>query len=203
MRLDKVRRGHRLPQRLMLNLMRVVTRAPVPDYMRMLIYRPELYGKRYLALAQSVMRGPSDWSVGERELFAAFVARLNRCAFCIPAHVSTASRGLGAQIVEAALDESQTSSRVDAKVRAALSFVKKLTLAPGDVVPDDVVPLRAAGLSDAAIEDAVRVTVLFNVTNRMADALGVDVPEPEYFARLAGMGMKRGYGFRIPRVRLA
>jgi hypothetical protein len=49
----------------------------------------------------------------------------------------------------------------------------------------------------------LRACVLFNVTNRMADARGVDVPEAEYFARLAGMGMKRGYGFRIPRVRLA
>jgi len=27
------------------------------------------------------MRGPSMWSVGERELFAAFVSRLNQCVF--------------------------------------------------------------------------------------------------------------------------
>ena len=30
---------------------------------------------------RTVMRGPSDWSVGERELFAAFVSRLNQCHF--------------------------------------------------------------------------------------------------------------------------
>lgn len=203
MRLDKVRRGHGFPQKLMLSLMRVIMRAPVPDYMRMLAYRPQLYGNRYLALAQSVMRGPSAWSVGERELFAAFVARLNHCSFCIPAHASVASRGLGAQMVEAALDEPSTPTGVDAKVRAAMSLVKRLTLAPGGVVPDDVIPLRAAGVSEEAIQDAIRVCVLFNVTNRIADALGVDVPKPEYFARLAGMGMKRGYGFRIPHVRLS
>jgi hypothetical protein len=28
-----------------------------------------------------VMRGPSPWSVGERETFAAFVSRLNQCVF--------------------------------------------------------------------------------------------------------------------------
>jgi len=27
------------------------------------------------------MRGPSEWTVGERELFAAFVSRLNQCVF--------------------------------------------------------------------------------------------------------------------------
>ena len=30
---------------------------------------------------QAVMRGPSEWSIGERELFAAFVSRLNQCDF--------------------------------------------------------------------------------------------------------------------------
>jgi len=28
-----------------------------------------------------VMRGPSDWSIGERELFAAFTSKLNQCVF--------------------------------------------------------------------------------------------------------------------------
>jgi len=28
-----------------------------------------------------VMRGPSPWSVGERELFAAVTSRLNQCVF--------------------------------------------------------------------------------------------------------------------------
>jgi AhpD family alkylhydroperoxidase len=36
------------------------------------------------------MRGPSDWSVGDRELMAAYVSQVNASTFCIGAHTATA-----------------------------------------------------------------------------------------------------------------
>ena len=51
------------------------------DVHRVLSYRPELFGTPFSICLQDVMRGPSDWSVGERELFAAFVSRKNQCPF--------------------------------------------------------------------------------------------------------------------------
>ena len=47
----------------------------------MLQHRPELFGAPFSEALQDVMRGPSDWSVAERELFAAFVSSLNQCPF--------------------------------------------------------------------------------------------------------------------------
>jgi hypothetical protein len=81
MRLKQVERGHRLPQKLMLGMIRVMTGRRAPDIVRTLFYRPELFGAQFSACLQPVMRGPSDWSVGERELFAAFVSRKNQCPF--------------------------------------------------------------------------------------------------------------------------
>ena len=46
-----------------------------------LTQRGELFGRPYAALTQAVMRGPSEWSIGTRELFAAFVSRQNQCSF--------------------------------------------------------------------------------------------------------------------------
>jgi uncharacterized peroxidase-related enzyme len=60
------------------------------------------------------------------------------------------------------------------KLRAMLGFLEKLTLQPADVGPDDAVALRAAGLSDEEIEDAVHVCALFNIINRVADSLGFE-----------------------------
>lgn len=81
MRLDRVRHGHRLPQRLLLGIIRLTTGFRAPDIVRTLFYRPEFFGRPMSSWTQAVMRGPSAWSVGERELFAAFTSRLNQCPF--------------------------------------------------------------------------------------------------------------------------
>jgi hypothetical protein len=44
-------------------------------------YRPELFDRPFSAALDVAMRGPSDWSAAERELFAAFVSSLNQCPF--------------------------------------------------------------------------------------------------------------------------
>ena len=90
------------------------------------------------------------------------------------------------------LDDWKTAP-IDARLRAALGFLEKLTLDPGAVTAADIVPLRAAGLSDEAIEDAIHASVLFNIYDRMADTLNFDIPEPAGFAQGARMLLKRGY----------
>jgi hypothetical protein len=81
MRVAAVAHRHRLPQKLKLGLIRLLSGRRVPDVVKTLMYRPELFGRPHCAWTQAVMRGPSDWSVGERELFAAFTSKLNQCVF--------------------------------------------------------------------------------------------------------------------------
>ena len=81
MRVPAVEHRHRLPEKLKLLMIRVLGRRRPPDVVKTLMYRPELWGRPMCAWTQAVMRGPSEWSVGERELFAAFTSRLNQCVF--------------------------------------------------------------------------------------------------------------------------
>ena len=81
MRLEVVEHGHRLPQKLRMAFIRAVSRRSVVDIIRTLLYRPAFFGRPMSEWTQAVMRGPSVWSVGERELFAAFASRLNQCVF--------------------------------------------------------------------------------------------------------------------------
>jgi hypothetical protein len=80
MRLKKVHQGHRLPDKALLGVMRLVM-GHAPGVVRTLRYRKDYFGRPFSELTHQVMRGPSPWSVGQREIFAAFVSRLNQCVF--------------------------------------------------------------------------------------------------------------------------
>jgi uncharacterized peroxidase-related enzyme len=62
----------------------------------------------------------------------------------------------------------------DARV-AMLSYVEKLTRAPGDMDEGDVGTLRAAGFTDRDILDICTVTAYYAYVNRIADGLGVQL----------------------------
>jgi hypothetical protein len=81
MRLSNVERGDRISARLFYRVIQAVSGFRAPDVMRTLRYRRQQFGGPHSAHTHAVMRGPSEWSVGERELFAAFVSRRNQCDF--------------------------------------------------------------------------------------------------------------------------
>ena len=191
MRLEVVSRGHRPAQRALLGLMKLGP-GGVPDVVRALAYRPELWGGPFSVATQAVMRGPSDWSVGERELFAAFVSDRNRCRFCAMGHEATAAQALGDDLVAAALADPEHPS-LRGEVRAALGLVEKLTLDPGQVGADDVGAVTDAGVSAEAVVDAIAVCALFCAMNRVADALDFELPSVEAYRRMAPMLLRVGY----------
>jgi hypothetical protein len=81
MRLANVSTGHRLGKKVLLRFIRAVSRREPPDVVKTIFYRPEFFGDEFSRLCQRLLRGPSYWSVGERELFAAFTSKLEACHF--------------------------------------------------------------------------------------------------------------------------
>jgi len=81
MRLRILDSGHGFGTKALFALIRAVSRQPVLDVVKLAKYRPEFYGMPMGVVVQEAMRGPSTWSVGDRELMAALVSKLNECAF--------------------------------------------------------------------------------------------------------------------------
>lgn len=192
MKLERVATGQKLIGRLKLGAATVVTRERAADILRVLLYRPELFGRHFGTYVQSVLRGASGWTVGERELMAAMVSQTNSCAFCYANHRAMAEKVMGAQVVEQALDAPE-SAPIREELRAALLFVRKLTAAPEAVGHSDVEALRRIGLGRDDVETVVHIATIFNLINRVADALGFEVPSAGAMSRMSNALLKHGY----------
>jgi hypothetical protein len=79
-RLPQLETGHAPEVKLELERLREEA-GFISDVRLMLSYRPELFGRPFSEALQKALRGPSDWSVAERELFATFVSAQNQCPF--------------------------------------------------------------------------------------------------------------------------
>lgn len=82
---------------------------------------------------------------------------------------------------------------IDARLRAMLGFLEKMTLRPTELGPPDAAAVRAAGVSDEQMKNAIHVTALFNMIDRIADALEFHIPDAAGFQAGARMLLKRGY----------
>ena len=192
MRLRILDTGHGFGTKALFALIRTVSRQPVLDVIKLVKYRTDFYGGPMSAVTQEAMRGPSAWSVGDREMMAAFIAKSNQCEFCTKAHAAVAQKAYGeGNSVSAFLSDPDTAT-IEEPLRATLLMLGKLTREHA-VNVDDMRAVLAAGASPQQVEDALAVCFSFNVIGRLADAFGFFVPSPESFEGGAKYLLARGY----------
>jgi len=162
--------------------------AAVPDIWRRWPDHAQFLPK----LSEAIMRGPSAFSPGERELIAAYASASNQCHYCFGVHSQTA-RAFG--IEEALLEklmEDPAAAPVDARMKPVLAYVRKLTLEPARMTQADADAVFAASWDEDALHDAVMVCALFNFMNRVVDGHGIGL-EPALLKRRGVMIKEQGY----------
>jgi uncharacterized peroxidase-related enzyme len=164
----------------------------LPDAARVAFYHKNFFGIPMGAWTQAAMRGPSDWSVGERELMAAMVAKWNSCDFCMCAHGAIASNILQRPAVNAAIADFRAAP-ISEGLKETLAFLETMTLRPMELTVEDARAALRSGVSRKALTDAIAVAAIFNIVTRYADALDFAMPQPNEFERAANMLLKRGY----------
>jgi uncharacterized peroxidase-related enzyme len=173
MRLEILESGHRPKSRVALWLFQHLVGAKPDDVVKTALYRPEFLGRPWMKVIRAVMRGPSEWTPGERELFGTFVSRLNQCAYCagVHAHAAAITQKRAITVIE---PDRWRDQNHPPRIRAILELLEEVTLHPGDTSRADIDAVRSAGVSDAAIVDALHLAFVFNGVNRMANAIGYD-----------------------------
>jgi uncharacterized peroxidase-related enzyme len=192
MRPDILNRGYSPGTKALFALIKVFSRQPLPDAAKLVFYRPGFYGARAKQFTHEAMRGPSAWSVADRELMAAYVSKVNETAFCIGAHTATAGQAYqdGAKVQSVLTDLDKAP--VEDGLRATLRMLGTLTR-EGKVSAEDMRDVLSAGVSPQQVADALAVCAAFNTTDRLADAFGFELLSPEGYEAGAKYLLKRGY----------
>jgi uncharacterized peroxidase-related enzyme len=191
-RLDILDSGHGLGTKVLFAVIRAFSRQPTPEPLKLLSYRPDFFGDWMRKITHESMRGPSPWSVADRELMAALVSKANECEYCIKAHgaVSAAAYRDDAKVAAALADLDGAPLGED--LRATLRLLRKLTV-ESTIDVDDVRVALKAGASRDQLVDALAVAFVFNITNRLANAFRFSVPAPAAFQAAAKFLLARGY----------
>jgi AhpD family alkylhydroperoxidase len=180
--------GYGAGTKLLFKVIRLATGQPLPDAAKLTFYRSDFYGKHAKRFTHEAMRGPSPWSVGDRELMAAYVSKVNESAFCIGAHGAVAARAYEDRGKVDAVLADPGSAPIAPELRATLELLGKGTVSAGDVRA-----ALAAGVSREQVEDALAVAFAFNVTGRLANAFDFELLSPAGFETGAKYLLKRGY----------
>lgn len=160
---------------------------------RAALYRPRLFSRSYYDMQDTVMRGRSEWTTAERELFASRVAAKLRCDYCRISHAAFAAKALGKDNSNPSLISTEVLKLNNPKVSVMISFLEKLTAAPWDMSANDVLILYQAGICEKAMEEAVAVCVVFNIGSRLGLALDFQIPSESELRRAAPFILKLGY----------
>ena len=150
----------------------------VPNVLVAYAHNPEklrAFGQMY----NTLMLAKSGLTRLEREMIAVAVSALNRCWYCLVAHgaavrVMSQSPELGEALVM-----NHHHAELSPRERAIIDFARKLTTDSANIGEADRAALRGHGFTEADIWDIAEVAAFFNMSNRLASAVGM-VPNPEY-----------------------
>ena len=192
MRLEILNSGYKFGTKVLFGIIKLFSGYPLPDAARLVFYRPDFYGNPAKEFTQRAMRGISTWSVGDRELMAAYISKLNECTFCIKAHSAVSANAYGDRnTVDQVLTDIEAAS-ISSQLRATLNLLAKLSR-EYQINANDIRTVLRTGVTTQQIEDALAINFAFNVTNRLADAFGFSIPGDAAFEAGARYLLKRGY----------
>ncbi len=152
---------------------------------------PKLF-KIWCEVEEAIMRWPSAFSAGERELMGAYCSSLNECTYCYSSHSEAAiAFGVDRTVFEPLMVDIDTAP-VDDKLKPVFKFLKKLTETPHRMVQADADAVLAAGWDERALQDAIMVCCCFAFMNRFVDGHGL-VADPALFEERGRRHMEFGY----------
>lgn len=149
------------------------------EYFRLLARDPAALKARTLTDLDIFYNTDGGLGRAERELAATVVSRLNGCEYCASVHQARSKEeGGDAEIIDRLLDQGVAIDLGSDAWNAIRDAAVALTETPFAFGARHVDALRAAGLDDLSVIDAINSSAFFNWANRLMLTLGApDVPK--------------------------
>ncbi|HEY4024215.1 MAG TPA: hypothetical protein VGM75_36405 [Pseudonocardiaceae bacterium] len=189
MRLSILDNDHRRRAKLFLAMTAIMSRVDNPDIVKMLLYRPGFLTRPLLDLTVDAMRGPSYWTAAEREYIGMRIAQLHQCPFCADTHTELVRIAGHGEIDPTDPDSARQ------QLRAVCEFLDTTIRTPGHVDTTAVIDLP-----EQALMEALRVSLVWNIVNRLANAFGFTLRDGQLHS---GARALHRFGYRFPNFLLA
>ena len=124
-------------------------------------------------LYRTLMDDPTPLTRSQAELIAVVVSATNGCGYCVAHHGPKLAKALGDEALARAVAIDYREANLPARDRVLLDCAVALTCEPSERKLEDIERLREYGFDDAAIVKATEIAAYYNLTNRIASALGV------------------------------
>jgi uncharacterized peroxidase-related enzyme len=171
--------------------------AHLPGITGLLEYRKDS-AQPIRELTQTLLRGPSSLTDGERELIAALVSYRNQCTFCSTAHTAAANVLLGEENTTQCIKDNIETAPVTEKMKKLLQIASMVQVSGKAVTPEAIQAAKDTGATDIEIHDTVLIAALFCLYNRYVDGLATVTPgDPAFYQGLAERLKNHGYN-RLP-----
>jgi uncharacterized peroxidase-related enzyme len=128
-------------------------------------------------LVRALVDRPEPLTRAQAEAIAVAVSATNGCGYCLAHHGPKLAAALGDEALARAVARDWREADLPARDRVLVDHAVALSCEPAERTVADVERLREYGFDDAAILRATEIAALFNLLNRIANGLGVQLEE--------------------------
>ncbi len=117
---------------------------------------------------------------GDREMIVTATSAANHCLYCVVAHGAILRIYEKKPLVADQVAVNHRKADISPRQRAMLDFAMKVCLRSHEIDDADFDALHAHGFDDEDAWDIAAITAFFGLSNRMANATGMQ-PNPEFY----------------------
>jgi uncharacterized peroxidase-related enzyme len=124
---------------------------------------------------QALMDDPAPLTPSQAEMIALVVSATNGCGYCVAHHGPRLAEALGDEALARAVARDYREANLAARDRVLLDAAVALTCEPSERKQEDIERLREYGFDDRAILKTTEIAAYYNLINRLASTLGVEL----------------------------